>query len=317
VNQFALCAALMAAVGVVTQAQDRGPGSNLPATTAAAVSESERNQTPESASEANRPGPLCSPQRTSSGSQSLLPGVLRNPSSTTPVRGCRNEYDPLAHLRPIRRELTPDDISRSTEKEKRFQWSAAVQQSLVFLGVQHGYAMTQPKTRRDLKGRFFKDYFRSVKSLHGWEDGGRFFTNYLAHPLQGSFLGFIQIQNDPNAKSLRFGKSPAYWRSRMKALAWSAAWSTQFEIGPASQASIGNVGLHGKQTYVDLVMTPVGGLALLVAEDALDKNLVQLIERKWENFYVKIASRVLLNPTRSVANLLRFKKPWHRDQGQR
>ncbi len=135
--------------------------------------------------------------------------------------------------------------------------------------------------------------------------------------MQGSFLGFIEIQNDPKARSLRFGKSSAYWRSRMKALAWSAAWSTQFELGPVSQASIGNVGLHGKQTYVDLVMTPVGGIALLVAEDFLDKNLIARIERSSGNFYIKIASRVLLNPTRSVANVLRLKKPWYRDSGLR
>jgi len=202
--------------------------------------------------------------------------------------------------------------------EKGFHWSAAIKQSLLFLGVQHGYAFTQPKTRRDLKGEFFKDYVDSVKSLHGWGDGGRFFTNYIAHPMEGSLLGFIQIQNDPKGMHLSYENSPAYWRSRLKALAWSAAWSTQFEIGPVSQASIGNVGLHGKQTYVDLVVTPIGGFGLIVLEDFLDKNLIRMIERRNSgNFYVKVASRVFLNPTRTVANLLRFKTPWYRDTGLR
>ena len=199
----------------------------------------------------------------------------------------------------------------------KFRWSPAIKQSLLFLGVQHGYAMTQPKTRRDLRGPFFKDYLRSVKSLHGWEDGGRFFTNYVAHPMEGSLLGFIQVQNDPQGMSRRFGGSGAYWRSRLKALAWSAAWSTQFEIGPVSQASIGNVGLHGKQTYVDLVITPTAGVALLVLEDALDEHLIRKIEHNSGSFYLKITSRMILNPTRSVANLLRFRKPWHRDAGLR
>ena len=204
----------------------------------------------------------------------------------------------------------PDDQS--------FHWLTAIKQSLVFLGVQHGYAMTQPKTRRDLKGPFFKDYARSVKSLHGWEDGGRFFTNYVAHPMQGSFLGFIQVQNDPKGMNLSFNESNAYWRSRLKALAWSAAWSTQFEIGPISQASIGNVGLHGKQTYVDLVITPIGGFGWLLMEDFVDKHLIRMIERRNSgNFYIRVASRTFLNPTRSVANLLRFKTPWHRDSGLR
>jgi hypothetical protein len=199
----------------------------------------------------------------------------------------------------------------------KFRWSPAIKQSLLLLGVQHGYAMTQPKTRRDLRGPFFKDYLRSVRSLHGWEDGGRFFTNYVAHPMQGSLLGFIQVQNDPQGMSRRFGKSGAYWRSRLKSLAWSAAWSTQFEIGPISQASIGNVGLHGKQTYVDLVITPTAGLGLLVMEDALDKYLIRKIERSSGSFYLKITSRMVLNPTRSIANLLRFRKPWRRDEGLR
>ena len=204
------------------------------------------------------------------------------------------------------------------EDDQSFNWSTAIKQSLFFLGVQHGYAMTQQKTRHELRGPFFKDYIRSVKSLHGWEDGGRFFTNYIAHPMQGSLFGFIQIQNDPKGINLSFDNSSAYWRSRLKALAWSAAWSTQFEIGPVSQASIGNVGLHGKQTYVDLVVTPIGGFGWIVLEDFVDKNIIQMIERRSSgNFYLKIASRTFLNPSRSTANLLRFKKPWHRDSGLR
>jgi hypothetical protein len=197
-----------------------------------------------------------------------------------------------------------------------FRWGDAFKQSMLFLSVQHGYALTQPKTRRDLHGAFFKDYFRSVRSLHGWEDGGRFFTNYVAHPLEGSLLGFIQVQNDPAGSRLRFN-DPGYWRSRMKALAWSAAWSTQFEIGPVSQASIGNVGLHGKQTYVDIVMTPTAGLGLLVAEDFLDRYVVGRLERRSQGKYVRIFSRMAFNPTRTAANLLRFKKPWYRDKGLR
>jgi hypothetical protein len=198
----------------------------------------------------------------------------------------------------------------------RFRWGAAFRQSMLFLAVQHGYALTQPKTRRDLHGPFFRDYFRSVRSLHGWADGGRFFTNYVAHPMEGSLLGFVQIQNDPAGSRLRFNDA-GYWRSRMKALAWSAAWSTQFEIGPISQASIGNVGLHGKQTYVDIVMTPTAGLGLLLVEDALDRYLIERIERRTDNKYARIFGRMALNPTRTAANLLRFKKPWHRDEGLR
>ena len=84
------------------------------------------------------------------------------------------------------------------------------------------------------------------------------------------------------------------------------------------KASIGNVGLHGKQTYVDLVVTPIGGFGLLVIEDFVDKHIIHRIERRSSgNFYIKVTSRVFLNPTRSVANVLRFKMPWYRDHGLR
>lgn len=213
----------------------------------------------------------------------------------------------------------PEDKTRAKDKApdvrvgEGFHWKQAFEQSLLLLAIQHGYAMTQPKTRRELRGPFFKDYVRSVANLHGWADGGRFFTNYIAHPLQGAATGFIQVQNDPKGIRQQFGGSSAYWRSRLKAFAWSAASSTQFELGPLSQAAIGNVGKARKLTYVDLVITPTVGTALLISEDALDLHVIRRIEDRTKNVYMRIAARMLLNPSRSCANLLRFKKPWHRD----
>jgi hypothetical protein len=318
-QSLALCAALMAAAGVVTKAQDRVAGTNPALTTPASVSESEKNRAPvsDSSSIGQSGAPCDSQHRSPKPDESWLITSPECSSSTTFLTPHRDRHNSVAPLRDNPAEEPPGEAAKGTAGDLKFQWSPAIKQSLLFLGAQHGYAMTQPKTRRDLHGPFFKDYLRSVRSLHGWGDGGRFFTNYVAHPMQGSLLGFIQVQNDPKGVSQRFGKSRAYWRSRLKSLAWSAAWSTQFEIGPVSQASIGNVGLHGKQTYVDLVITPTAGLGLLVTEDALDQYLVRKIERNSGNFYLKMASRMVLNPTRSIANLLRFKKPWHRDGGLR
>ncbi len=196
-----------------------------------------------------------------------------------------------------------------------FNWRGALTQSFIFLGVQHGFAIIlQEKTRRSLKGKFWGDYVDSVKALRGWDDGGKFFTNYIAHPLQGSFTGFIYVQNSPQARRAQFGMSRDYWSSRMKAMLWTAVWSTQFEIGPISQASIGNVGLSRKQTWEDIVVTPTLGTVMLIAEDAVDRYIIKSIERRWDNFYVKIFSRMILNPTRLFANMLRFKAPWYRDR---
>ncbi|MCW5961832.1 MAG: hypothetical protein KIS76_16845 [Pyrinomonadaceae bacterium] len=216
---------------------------------------------------------------------------------------------------PLADEKMPDPEFKDEHDDQGFRWKPAIRQSLLFLGIQHGFAIvTQGKTRRALKGKFFKDYFNSVKSLKGWDDGGRFFTNYIAHPMQGALTGFIYVQNDPKAINLKFGKSRAYWKSRLKALAWTSVWSTQFEIGPISQASLGNVGSSGKQTWEDIVVTPTVGTALLITEDALDRFVMQKIERRYSNFYLKIFGRMLLNPSRNFSNLLRFKPPWYRDR---
>ncbi len=205
---------------------------------------------------------------------------------------------------------------RETAPGRGFNYGGAFKQSLLFLSVQHGYAILgQAKTRRALKhGPFFQDYLDSVKSLHGWDDGGRFFTNYIAHPMQGALTGHIYVQNSPQALREQFSMSGKYWSTRMKAFLWTAAWSTQFELGPVSQASIGNVGLKGKQTYEDIVVTPIAGTMMLVAEDAIDRYFVKGIERGNNNFYVKVFARMLLNPTRNFSNLLRFKEPWYRDR---
>jgi hypothetical protein len=101
-------------------------------------------------------------------------------------------------------------------------------------------------------------------------------------------------------------------------MAWSAVWSTQFEIGLISEATIGNVGLRQKNgystmAYVDLVMTPIAGTGLLIAEDAVDKYFLRnWLEKKTNNEFVINISRSLLNPTTSIANMLHWKRPWYR-----
>lgn len=205
-----------------------------------------------------------------------------------------------------------------------FKWRPALKQYLLLLAVEHAFDLTQEKTRRELKGPFIKDYFRSVRGLGGWSDGGKFFTNYVAHPMGGSAHGWIYIQNDPRGLRAEFGKSKEYWVSRMKAMAWSAACSAQFEIGPLSQAAIGNVGLYTphsgkgkrKMAYVDFVITPTVGTLWTVGEDVAERYILRRMENG-SNPLLTNVMRLVLTPTRSAANLLRFKKPWYRDNYRR
>jgi hypothetical protein len=153
-----------------------------------------------------------------------------------------------------------------------------------------------------------------VSGLGGWGDTDTVLTNYVGHPGMGAIAGYIQIQNDPKGIMLEFdAHNSAYWASRFKAMGWAAAYSTQFELGPISEASIGNVGTkRGTAGFVDLVMTPVGGFGWIVAEDAMDKHWVRKLEDGHSDGMKRFV-RVLLNPNRSFANVLRLKKPWYRD----
>ncbi len=206
-----------------------------------------------------------------------------------------------------------DDSDAKSPPLERFHWKPAIVQSLLIQGFQHGYALAaQEKMRRALKGPFFKDYINSLKGLAGWDDGNRFFTNYVAHPAQGGMTGFIFVQNHDRVKKQKFAESKQYWKDRLSALVWSTAWSTNWELGPISQSSIGNLGLKGGMGYVDLVITPTVGTVWLISEEAIDRYIIRHIEKK--NFLFKIAVRIFLNPMRSVANALRFKEPWYRDR---
>ena len=201
----------------------------------------------------------------------------------------------------------------------RFHWKPALAESLYFLGIQHGFRLMQRKTRREIKGPFFADWGTSVKNLGRWRDGDSFLTNYVAHPMQGALTGRIFINNSPRSRKQNFGKSKEYWKSRFKAMAWSAVWSTQFELGPISEASIGNVGLFDKSGpnrmgWVDLVVTPTAGTGVLIGEDIIDKFVL----KKWLERKIRSRTRVKIyrtffTPFQSFSNILRGKAPWRRD----
>lgn len=214
----------------------------------------------------------------------------------------------------------PPQDERWRQTQLKFNWQKALKQSTIFLGIQHGFRLaTEEGTRKDLVGPFFKDYFKALKSLRGWNDGDPFIVNYIGHPMMGSISGYIQIHNDPKGIHEEVSLKRSYWISRLKATAWSFTYSTQFELGLVSEASLGNIGIrpYGKakhpMAYVDLVVTPVVGTGWLVGEDLLDKYFVRRFEDKIPNRLIRVLFRSFLNPTRSFANILRGEKPWYRD----
>jgi hypothetical protein len=195
-----------------------------------------------------------------------------------------------------------------------------VVQSLMFLGVEHGFRlMEEKKTRQQLSGRFFHDWFASVENLHGWNDGGSFFSNWVCHPVQGSVSAFIYAQNNPQSRRAKFGANKDYIHGKTKQFIFSYLYSLQFEIGPISECSIGNLGQsfgpeswqqRGQQAYIDQVVTPVIGTAWSIGEDLVDQKFLRPFMED-HRFLGKLLCG-LLNPTRMVANAFAFHSPWYR-----
>ena len=257
--------------------------------------------------------------RVSTPSLQLLP--LHRLSAEPPEK-----TDPFSTLRRTGPELSSEQKTYTVEVEPMrrressgFQWGPALGQSALFLGIEHGIRLAfDPPSRTAFGGKFWKEYVNSLREVKQWGDGNPDFINYLGHPMQGSIVGFIQIQNDPKGRSLPISWSQRYWNSRLKALAWSAAYSAYFEIGfPFSEAAMGNLGVDKnrktQQGIVDLVITPTLGLGWLVSEDLIDRYVVDRFERSHPGKVGQAVIRSTLNPTRSASNVLRFKPPWHRD----
>jgi len=193
-------------------------------------------------------------------------------------------------------------------------WRGAVADSLRLLMIEHSSRIAfQAKTRRELGGAFVRDYLRSVKIPDSWGDGDSWRVNYVGHPIHGAAAGFIWLDHEDGSHDPALGFSSEYWASRSRALAWAAAYSLQFEFGPLSEASIGNVGLRpGTTGWVDHVVTPAGALAFMVAEDAVDRYLIAKIESWTGNRVARAFARTLLNPSRTLSNTAQGRLPWFR-----
>jgi len=193
-------------------------------------------------------------------------------------------------------------------------WKGAFTDSLRLLLVEHTTRVAfQDKTRRELGGNFFGDYKRSLRVPGTWDDGDSWAVNYIGHPIHGAASGFIWLDHEDGSHDPKLGFSKEYWASRGRATAWAAAYSFQFEFGPFSEASVGNVGLRPATIgWVDHVVTPAGALGLMVAEDALDRFLLIRIESWTGSRVIRAIARTVLNPSRTLSNGVQGRAPWSR-----
>ncbi len=217
-------------------------------------------------------------------------------------------------------------LVRQRQAKRGFAWRRALLESATLLTLQHMilFQMDHHLVQGSLFNHYFSDYAKSLRvwASTGWSDGDPFLDNYIAHPLQGALTGYIQVQNDPSGYNLELSRSKAYWKSRLKAAGWAAAYSLQWELGPLSEMTVEKYGRQGEWVnngrtingtgQVDLVITPVGGLGWMVLEDFLDANVVRRVEERTSRRVLINVLRCALNPARSAAAILHLKKPWQR-----
>ena len=196
----------------------------------------------------------------------VMTTTLALPSTTT----LPGEAAP-ARLVPRSSSPPPTNLFIEPARKPGFKLASSTAHSSNFLAIQHAARIAfQKKTRDRIGGPFFKDYTKAVTRVNGFFDGDGWFTNFVGHPVEGATAYHIARING----ATRVG---GFW--------WSAAYSTQFELGPLSEASIGDVGV----SPVDLIVTPVLGTLLGVAEEWLKER----VDRA-ENRSLRILGRIAL-----------------------
>ncbi|MFZ0744733.1 MAG: acyloxyacyl hydrolase [Terracidiphilus sp.] len=221
----------------------------------------------------------------------------------------------------------PDDETHA--RECRVHWHQLIITSSVFNAFQNagnlytGYWYRYETTT----GAWFQRWFNSDLGWRWeqWSDGNPFLDDYIGHPMMGSITNYMWIQNDPKGMTVDFGNNREYWNSRLRATLFSTAYSFEWKFGPFGEAGVGHNGDHTTDVVngqlqndtgdVELVTTPLGGLGWNVAEDILDKYVVQKFEARPHGTFALVAIS-FLTPSRATANIFRFRPPWYRDGRQ-
>jgi hypothetical protein len=212
-------------------------------------------------------------------------------------------------------------------------WGSFIRQWSLYITIEQTERIVkESKTRNQLSGPFVRDWFKtvSVYRFDNWNDGGKFITSYLAHPAQGATVQAIFWQNNDHVRySEQDFHSAAYRKALLQAFAFAAIDAVLWKVGPLSESSIGNVGLPvhwwdrdcralhipcvARTGVSDMVMNEVGGTAMTVGFQWLDKHLQKRIERHVHNRALIYTTRMLTYPPQSLANIVRFRAPWFRD----
>jgi hypothetical protein len=280
-------------------------------------------------------------QESSSVSDSLAPDAPDTAASTVAIAGLspaarKAHFDQLesdfeSGLEPtnslrgsyVQLKDCPDDQTHA--RECRMHWKPMIISSLVFNAFDNGGNLYTGFWYRweTMHGKWWDRYINSAAGWRWdkWKDDNPFTDDYIAHPMMGAITNNIWIQNDPKGMTLEFGNNWPYWRSRLRATAWSTFYSFEWKLGPLGEAGIGHNGDHiildrglitTETGWVELVTTPAGGFGWNIGEDYLDKHAIRALEEKSRN-PILLTMYQFLAPSKGFANILRFRAPWYRD----
>jgi hypothetical protein len=229
-------------------------------------------------------------------------------------------------------------VTKMRSDSDSYHWRGLIWQSVEFNVLENGFRVAADPVMRDTLAHrpFWRNYAISMQhfNMGRWNDGDTFIVNYVGHAMHGAVAAYIAIQNSPRSSRLEWG-DPGYGRSRFNGFLWATVYSTHSEISPAGEAGVGNEGgftygvdcqYHCNSSnfkpgdhytnntgWVDFVVSPTAGMLWVVAEDILDKKVSDRLTEKYpDRFWPKVV-RGSLAPSRSFANMIRWRVPWYRD----
>ena len=257
-------------------------------------------------------------------SSSSLDGYIPDPPAALDATALSDKQE-----KEIAREKISSDCASGALRGKacKVHWLPILGESFEWLTAQHsGNILLDSETRDDLEYLpYWHTYVYDVEHYrwYQWSDDTTFVVHDIGHPMMGGIVSSIFEQNDPKGRALMFENSGNYWRSRLKAMAYSAVYSAQWKVGPVSEASIGDSGYNtyyrpdlGRTTnetgFQDFVITPVYGFGWNVGEDMIDRYLMPKIHAHVKS-KLYLTALFWMTPCKSAANILRWKPTYYRD----
>ena len=220
------------------------------------------------------------------------------------------------------RPASPDPLARppdgrpSTGRGAGHQLLDTFIDSFKLLAIEHGLRIAfQEKTRDELGGQLLAG-LPALAARARPVGRRRRLVGELHRPPDPRRRGRLHLARARRRSATRISRSlAATGRRGQRRSAWAAGYSVQFEFGPLSEASIGNVGLRPDTTgWVDHVVdTSSERSASIVAEDALDRFFVKWVEGHTRNRFFRAALRMTFNPSRTLSNATTGHLPWYRE----